>query len=72
MNATRIVLGALAVLAMASSGCASARVCRGITYRGDQVKFLYYQGGDTGVVKCQLGADGALANCRPMQVALED
>lgn len=54
------------------AGCGSARVCRGITSRGDEVKFLYYQGGATGVVKCRLGPDGALTGCHPMKVVLED
>ncbi|MBK6696829.1 MAG: hypothetical protein IPG50_32255 [Myxococcales bacterium] len=59
-------------LGLASTACSSARVCRGITSRADQVKFLYYQGGDTGVVRCRLAGDGTLADCRPMAVSLED
>lgn len=52
-------------------GCAAPRICRGITSRGDEVKFLYYEGGDTGVVKCKMAPDGALADCHPMTVELE-
>ncbi|OJY25994.1 MAG: hypothetical protein BGO98_36015 [Myxococcales bacterium 68-20] len=69
---TSIALGILAAMAFAAIGCGSPRVVRGITSRADQVKFLYIEGGDTGVVKCQLGADGTLSNCHPMTVALED
>jgi hypothetical protein len=65
-------LGVLVVMALAAVGCGSPRVVRGITSRADQVKFLYIEGSDTGVVKCQLNADGTLSNCRPMTVALED
>lgn len=63
---------AIFAMALATAGCSQPRVVRGITSRGDQAKFLYIEGSDTGVVKCQLGNDGALSNCRPMTVALED
>lgn len=66
------VLGALLAAAAASTGCGSPRIVRGITSRADQVKFLYYQGGDTGVVKCRINPDGTLADCRPMAVSLEN
>lgn len=67
-----IALGVLVVTALAAVGCGSPRIVRGITSRGDQVKFLYIEGGDTGVVKCKLNPDGTLTSCRPMTVALED
>ena len=67
-----IALGVLVAIALGAVGCGSPRVVRGITSRADQVKFLYIEGGDTGVVKCELGPDGALSNCRPMTVALDD
>ena len=69
---TSIAVGILAAVAFASVGCGSPRVVRGITSRADQVKFLYVEGGDTGVVKCQLGTDGSLSKCHPMTVTLED
>jgi len=62
----------LVVLATLSGACSSPRLVRGITSRNDELKFLYYEGGDTGVIKCKIGADGALSECRPMQIALED
>jgi len=40
--------------------------------RADHVKFLYYEGGDTGVIKCRMAPDGTLSECRPMSVSLED
>jgi len=58
-------------LALWVAGCASPRICRGITSRGDEVKFLYYEGGDTGVIRCRMAPDGALADCHPMTVELE-
>jgi hypothetical protein len=65
-------LGVLFLGALASFGCSSPRVVRGITSRADEVKFLYFEGGDTGVIKCRMAADGALAGCHPMTVSLED
>jgi hypothetical protein len=68
----RVALIATAMgLGLFVEGCAAPRICRGITSRGDEVKFLYYEGGDTGVVKCKMAADGALADCHPMTVELE-
>lgn len=72
MNARKFGLIVLAMMGFASTGCASARLCRGITSRADEVKFLYYEGGDTGVIKCRLVEGGSLADCHPMKVALED
>jgi hypothetical protein len=68
----RVGLTAVAVcLGLGLAGCANTRYCRGITSRGDEVKFLYYEGGDTGVIKCKMSAEGALADCHPMKVELE-
>lgn len=67
-----IALGIIAAMAFTATGCGAPRVVRGITSRADQVKFLYIEGSETGVVKCQLGNDGALSSCRPMNVTLED
>ena len=71
MNSS-LSLGILVAMGLVAVGCGSPRVVRGITSRADQVKFLYIEGGDTGVVKCQLGADGSLSKCHPMTVVLED
>lgn len=60
------------MMTTSSMGCSSPRIVRGITSRADEVKFLYYEGGDTGVIKCRLGPDGVMAECRPMTVTLED
>ena len=68
----RFFLGLLLAAAAASTGCGSPRLVRGITSRADQVKFLYYEGGDTGVVKCRVNGDGTLTDCRPMTVSLEN
>lgn len=68
----RFFLGVLLAAAAASTGCGSPRLVRGITSRADQVKFLYYEGGDTGVVKCRINPDGTLGDCRPMTVSLEN
>jgi hypothetical protein len=72
MLSQRIGLAAVA-LALCTSlvGCAAPRLCSGITSRGDEVKFLYYEGGNTGVIKCKMGGDGALSDCHPMTVELQ-
>ncbi len=67
-----LIFAVFLAAAVASSGCGSPRVVRGITSRADQVKFLYYEGGDTGVVKCRVAGDGTLSECRPMTVSLEN
>lgn len=72
MKGHGVGLGLLLLAALASSGCSAARVCRGITSRNDEMKFLYYQGGDTGVIKCQVAGDGSLSACHPMKVTLEE
>jgi hypothetical protein len=66
-----VLMGAAIGFGYLAIGCAAPRICRGITSRGDEVKFLYYEGGDTGVIKCRMAPDGALADCHPMTVELE-
>ena len=63
-----LVAGLAAVL----GGCASPRVVTAITSSRDQIKFLYVEGSDQGVIKCSVGADGALSQCRRIAVSLED
>ncbi len=58
---------------LALSGCAgSPRVVTGITHSRDQIKFLYSEGGGQGIIKCKVNPGGALTECRPVTVALED
>jgi hypothetical protein len=61
----------IALLAL-GTGCGAPRVVRGITSRGNEIKFLYQQGSETGVIKCHMGPDGALSQCKPMNVQLEE
>ena len=72
MNKPYFCLEILALAAIGSAGCSSPRIVRGITSRADEVKFLYYEGGDSGVIRCRLGADGVMSNCQPMTLVLED
>lgn len=67
-----LLLLVLAGAGLASVGCSHPRLVRGITSRNDEVKFLYVEGGDTGVIKCKMGADGALSECHSMSVNLEE
>ena len=75
MNRAIKWVGALALLS-AAAGCGGPRVCRGVTSRGDSVKFLYqpskFLSTEQGVIRCKIGVDGALSECRPMTVTLED
>ena len=59
-------------LASMIGGCASPRVVTAVTSSRDQIKFLYVEGSDQGVIKCSVAGDGALSGCRRMAVSLED
>jgi hypothetical protein len=70
-RAIRVALMGLALAAL--GGCAaSPRVVTAITSSRDQVKFLYVEGSDQGVIKCKVGGDGSLGQCRQMAVTFED
>ena len=59
-------------VALSLGGCAArAKVITGITSANDQIKFLYVQGQHQGLVKCTVGAEGALSKCHEMVVVLE-
>jgi hypothetical protein len=63
----------MAVVTMLAGGCASSpRVVTAITSSRDQIKFLYVEGSDQGVIKCKVGGDGSLTQCRQMAVTFED
>ena len=66
----RVAVVALA-LGSGTAGCAGPRLVKAISSRGDEVKFLYLQGSDTGIIKCKMGADGSLVECHPMNVELQ-
>jgi hypothetical protein len=42
-----------------------------ITSARDQIKFLVVQGNSQQVVKCKMATDGALSECKPMQIVLK-
>lgn len=64
---------AVAVSLLLLAGCArSPRVVTAITYSRDQIKFLYNEGGSQGILKCKVNPGGALSECRPIAVQLED
>ncbi len=64
---------AVALSLLALVGCARApRVVTAITYSRDQIKFLYNEGGSQGILKCKVNPGGALSECRPIGVKLED
>lgn len=64
---------ALALGPLGASGCAApAKVITAITNNNDQIKFLYVQGNSQGIIKCTVGAAGALSQCREMAVVLAE
>ena len=65
------VLG-LVGLALSATGCAQPKVITAVTSANDQIKFLYVEGSKQGVMKCKVGTDGALSQCRKMAVVFKD
>lgn len=64
-------LGAVCIALL--GGCTPpAKVVTKITSARDQMKFLYAQGEEQGVIKCQVAPDGALSQCRNMGVQVEE
>lgn len=63
-----------AVLVALIGGVACApppKVVRQITSSRDQIKFLVVQGNQQQVVKCKMATDGALSECKPMQIVFK-
>ena len=69
-HAARALL--LAVVVAGAFGCAKPRVITAITAARDQVKFLYREGSDQGILKCKVAADGSLTACKHMPVVILD
>jgi hypothetical protein len=42
-----------------------------ITSAKDQIKFLVVQGSSQQVIKCKMATDGALSECKPMQIVIQ-
>ncbi len=63
-----------AVLVALLGGVACApppKVVTQITSARDQIKFLVVQGNQQQVIKCKMAADGALSECKTMQIVLK-
>ena len=68
---TTLFVGVMCLFALA--GCTKQpRVVTAITYSRDQIKFLYAEGAEQGVIKCKMNPGGALSECRPISVSLEE
>lgn len=64
---------AVTLAALTAGGCAApAKVITAITHNNQQIKFLYVQGTSQGIIKCSIGAEGALSQCREMAVVLAE
>ena len=71
-TASKKVARAMVLAIMAIGGCAApAKSITAITGSQAQIKFLYVQGEKQGIIKCAIGPDGALSNCREMSVVLD-
>ncbi len=68
---TNLIVGVVVCL-LSLVACARPRVVTGITHSRDQIKFLYFEGSEQGVIQCRVLPGGALAQCHPMAVALEE
>lgn len=71
-----VLSAVLIVTAVLLGGCGSqAKMVRQITTgseRTNQIKMLYNQGNDQGVIKCNAANDGALSGCKRMTVIFEE
>ncbi|HWV39473.1 MAG TPA: hypothetical protein VN033_13470 [Vulgatibacter sp.] len=65
------LLAYVALIALAT-GCAGPRYVAASTGSKGQVKFLWTDGSDQGVVKCEVADNGDLNQCRNMNLVLED
>lgn len=71
-TASKRVASAIAMSILALAGCAApAKSITAITGSQAQLKFLYVQGDKQGIIKCAIGPEGALSNCREMSVILD-
>jgi hypothetical protein len=59
-----------------AGGCAGPRIVKGVTQRGDKLKFVYVQDTGsslaTGAVSCTAAADATLSNCQHMQITFKE
>jgi hypothetical protein len=63
---------AVVVALLGGVACAPPpKVVKQITSARDQIKFLVVQGNSQQVVKCKMAGDGALSECKPMQIVLK-
>ncbi|MCX7943040.1 MAG: hypothetical protein N2746_00820 [Deltaproteobacteria bacterium] len=54
------------------SACAGPRLIVGSTGRQGAVKFIWDDKDEQGIIKCDVGAAGALSNCRNIKVELKE
>jgi len=75
MVASRLVLAAVFGM-LALGGCAGPRIVRGVTQRGDEIKFVYVQDTGTslatGAVNCKVGPDGTLSACQHLTINFKE
>lgn len=71
MTTSRWLLGLVAGCALAS-GCAAPKIVTNITSRPGQMKFLYQQSNEQGLVQCKTGGDGAITECANKAIVFKD
>ncbi len=66
-------IASLFILSLFAASCASPRVITASTGTKEQIKFLYVQGKDQGVIKCKFAdKTGHLTSCKEMTLLLQD
>lgn len=71
MTISRWALGLVAGGILAA-GCASPKVVTNITSRPGQMKFLYQQSTEQGLVQCKTGSDGSIDQCANKPIVFKD
>lgn len=71
MTSSRWLLGLVAGCALAA-GCASPKIVTSITSRPGQMKFLYQQSNEQGLVQCKTTDDGSIAECANKAIVFKD
>ena len=70
------MLVSVTLIGMMAQGCAGSRFVSQATSRGDTIKFAYTQNKfletEQGIVECKVAEDGALSDCKKIEVVFED
>jgi hypothetical protein len=71
MTSSRWLLGLVAGGALAA-GCTTPKIVTGITSRPGQMKFLYQQSHEQGLVQCKLTETGDISDCANKPIVFKE